>query len=267
VLSALSRRTSFQAGYNFPPLLCSTTEGAQNQVPKGIRYPGLPRFYSAQSPVGRYVLTAAIQHSLWKAVAESAFVPYGLQNCQEVAHAANTLYQKSRSHEAIWRVMTANAILENREALEILANRLRSIADRLLMSWEIFQEESQREEFRNRLSRLLYDHSKTWLSLLRLRNRMSVSLRWDGRSFEADSGEDLLKIPGKFTENDATDPILYLSPAFLEGDLDKKMKHPNLVQKGKVMFRNSPALLTALKEEQEINSPKLSKKKLRGPAD
>jgi hypothetical protein len=40
----------------------------------------------------------------------------------------------------------------------------------------------------------LYNHSKTWLSLLRLHKRIFISLRWDGRFFKTDSGEDSFQV-------------------------------------------------------------------------
>lgn len=233
---------------------------SQHPIPKGLHHPGLPRYYSTQSAAGRYVLTAAIQHSAWMAITEDVFTTYGLQDYQGILRVANALYRKNRSREAVWRVLTTNTILDDRELQETLRSQLNAVAHRLMKSWELFQEEQQRDEFRTRLSELLYDNSTAWLSLLKLRKRISVSFQWDERLFETGPSEDAVKIPGNFVQHNGVTPILFLSPAFLEDNIDGRTNLPTLVRKGNVLLKNCPFLLAALKEEQEISSPRLANK-------
>lgn len=188
------------------------------------------------------------------------FESYGLQDSHGILRVAHALHRKDRSTEAVWRVLTTNAILDDQELLEVLRNQLNAVADNLVVSWELFQDESERDEFRTRLAALLYDHSTTWLSLLKLQKRISVSLQWDERLFETDSGEDVVQIPGDFVQHGAVPPILFMSPAFVEDNSDDRTSPSTLIQKGKVLLKTSPLLLTALKEEQDISSPRLAQK-------
>ena len=230
----------------------------QRPIPKDLQHQGLPRRYSTQSAAGRYVLTAAIQHSLWMAMAEVVFESYGMQIGQGMVRVADALYRKDPAKEAVWRLLAINTILEDGELLKILRSHLNAVADRLLESWELFQEGQQRDEFRTGLSALLYDCSTAWLTLLKLRKRLFVSLQWNERRFETDSGEDAAHVPGDFAQQGAINPILFLCPAFLENNTDDISGLPKLIQKGKVLLKNSPHLLTALKEEQEISSPRVA---------
>ena len=162
----------------------------------------------------------------------------------------------------MWRLLTTNAILENRELLASLQNHLNVITHHLVKSWELFQDEQQADEFQTRLSELFYDHSTTWLSLLKLRKRISLSFRWDERQFETDSGEDSVQVPGDFVQPEPVAPILFLCPAFLQSGTDVRTNLPIVLQKGKALLENSLLLRAALKEEQEVNSPKLPNKTL-----
>lgn len=204
------------------------------------------------------MLTAAIQHSAWTAIAKDVFASYGLQDCQGIFRVADTLHRKNQSGGAVWRVPTTNTVLDDPELRESLKSQLNGIARRLVESWELFQDEQQGDEFRKRLSEWFYDHAMAWLSLLKLQKRVSLKLQWDERLFETDVGKDFVQVPGDFVRHDPVAPILFLSPAFLEDSTDGRTNLPTVLQKGRVLMDNSPLLRIALKEEQEVSSPKLA---------
>ncbi|MCJ1477245.1 hypothetical protein MMC13_005916 [Lambiella insularis] len=197
----LSEITRLQSGLHEFCALCVESDSVfpgWRPIPKDLQHQGLPRRYSTQSAAGRYVLTAAIQHSLWMAMAEVVFESYGMQIGQGMVRVADALYRKDPAKEAVWRLLAIDTILEDGELLKILRSHLNAVADRLLESWELFQEGQQRDEFRTGLSALLYDCSTAWLTLLKLRKRLFVSLQWNERRFETDSGEDAAHVPGDF---------------------------------------------------------------------
>ena len=108
-------------------------------------------------------------------MAEDVFASYGLQNCQGLFRVADALHRKNQSREAVWRVLTTNAVLGDRELLGSFRNHLNDMTHRLVKSWELFHDEQQADAFQTRLSELFYDHSMAWLSLLKLRKRISLS--------------------------------------------------------------------------------------------
>lgn len=206
------------------------------------------------------MLIAAIQHSLWKVIVDDAFGAHGLPHCPEVDDVANALYQKSQPDEAVWRILTVNAILDRPSLLERTRRHLETAASQLLASWEIFEEELQKTDFRTKLLALLVDHSRTWLSLLKQRELISVSLQWGVHAFVTDTGEDAPNVPGNFTPSDGINSLLVLSPAFFQDPPDGS-RQPRLLVKGKALLENSPLIITALKEEQVARSPRMSRNK------
>jgi hypothetical protein len=208
---------------------------------------------------------AAIQHSAWTALADNILASYGLQDCKGLFRVADALHQKSKSKEAVWRVLAADTVLEDKRLQDSLRDRLGAITRGLVESWDLFQDEKQGEEFRRRLTELFYQHTTTWLSLLKLQKRVSWSLRWDERLFQIDTGEDSVKVPGGFVQHQAVTPILFMSPAFLEDSTDGKTSLPTVLRQGTVMMSTSPLLQAALKEEQEASSPRLTNRSLVSP--
>jgi hypothetical protein len=185
----------------------------------------------------------------------------GLNVCQEIGPVSKALYRSNPSHEAVWRLMTVNVILGDRDMLEASENRLGEVADNILAYWKIFHTESLRKEFRDKLTHFLFSVFKTWLELMKMRNKLSVSMDGNGRLFDSDSEKESIAVPvpGDFSQSSSR-PVLCLFPAFLEDTFKDRTKQQSISRKGKMMYQNSPILLRALKEEQEMGSSRLRNK-------
>lgn len=232
----------------------------QNQYPDEIQRKGLPRGYSISSEAGPQVAIAAFQYSVCAAMVNNICNSLGLSVCQEIGRVSNALYRSNPTHEAVWRLMTVNAILGDRDMLKASEKRLGEVADDVLAYWKIFHTESVRKEFRDRLTRFLFTVFKTWLDLMKMRNKISVRMDGNGRFFDSDSEKESIDVPGDFSQP-TFGPVLCLFPAFLEDTFKDRTKQQSISRKGKMMYQNSPILLRALKEEQEMGSPRLSNKK------
>src|SRR5271154_761182 len=234
----------------------------QHRFPDAIRDPNLPQAYSSESNAGRYILSAALQSSLCAALEKSIFVPFGPCAGQESSDIANALYRHNQSHEAIWRLMTVNAIVRDQQILSATNAKLKGIADSLLAPWSRFHNKQQGIEVQNMMMQLLVDSANLWLELMRVRNRIQVSVEVDSHYFDSDSEEDSYHVPGDLKLPDSTDHVLCLFPAFFWQANPDAPARPKLLRKGTAMFRDSPPLLVALNEERQVSSsPRISNRK------
>ncbi len=185
------------------------------------------------------------------------FVPYGMYACQDIEDLASSLH---RSHEAIWRLMTVNALRQNVKLTKSSRDRFQSATDVLLRDWDIFQDDGSTDALRNKLTDLLFDAYQTWLKMLCFRNKVHTIYEWNADIFEVDRSDDSVKIPGDFGPSRRIEPVLRLSPAFLEETSSGQSDGLEVLRYGTTLFRASPALQAALSEEQELRSPKLGNK-------
>jgi hypothetical protein len=225
----------------------------QNRFPDAIRFPNSPKAYLSESNAGRYILSAALQSSLCAVLEKSIFVPFGPCAGQESSDIANALYRHNQSHEAIWRLMTVNAIVRDQQIQSSTNTKLKEITDSLLAAWNLHSKQ-QRIEVQNKMMQLLVDSANLWLELLRERNRIQVSVEVDSHYFDSDSEEDSYSVPGDLKLPDSTDHVLCLFPAFIWQANPDTPARPTLLRKGTAMFRDSPPLLMALNEEREVSS-------------
>jgi hypothetical protein len=184
--------------------------------------------------------------------------PYANRGFWDVSEA---LFRNNQSHEAIWRLMTANTILGDQQMLDDYKANLREVAKSLLSSWKPFPGDSQMEETLNRLTRLLIDSATVSLELQKVRKRIRVSVDVVSQFFDSDSEEDAYNVPGGFDLPDSTTAVLCLFPAFFWAASPAATSQPTLLRKGKAMFRDSPPLLLALRDEQAMRSPNMSSKR------
>jgi hypothetical protein len=233
----------------------------QNQLPEEFHQDGLPRVYSMDSAAGRNILCNAIQHSVCTTMVEDIFTFLGLSSNQEIGHISKALYQMNRSHQAIWRLTTAKAILGDQQILNGYQAKFRNTADNLLTYWKLFQSEDVRDTFLDMLSTILFDAFQTWCHLMKFRDRIYIIIDGASRCFDPDSGERVDEMPGDFGACDPTKSF-YLFPALMMEALEDRSQQPRLLRKGTMMYSTSPSLLSALKEEQQVNSPRLSNKKV-----
>jgi hypothetical protein len=187
--------------------------------------------------------------------------PYGNGGFWDVSEA---LFRKNESHEAIWRSMTANAILADRQMLDKYQNHLAKVASSLLESWKPFPGESQEKETLQRLTRLLIGSAKACLEMQRIRQRIHTSIDVVNEYFDSDSEEDSHSVPGGFELPDSTAPVLCLFPAFFWTASSATSSPPRLLRKGVAMYCDSPPLLAALNDVQEMRSPTMSTRKRMG---
>ena len=237
------------------------TYAKQNQLPEEFQQKGLPRFYSMDSAAGRNILCNAIQHSVCTTMVENIFTFLGLSSNQDLGHISKALYQTNRSHQAIWRLMTAKAILGDQQTWNGYQEKFRNTADNLLTYWKLFQSEDIRDTFLNMLSTILFDAFQTWCCLMKFRDRIYIIINGASRCFEPDSGERVDEMPGDFGACDPTRSFC-LFPALMMEALEDRSQQPRLLRKGTMMYSTSPSLLSALKEEQQLSSPRLSNKKV-----
>lgn len=230
-------------------------------MPDGIRYDHLPRFYSPDSDAGRYVFIAAIQHSICEAMKQNFLPPLGPYADRKFWAVSEALFRSNESHEAIWRLMTVNAILSNQQMVDEYKARLREVATSLLSSWKPFPGDNQKKETLDRLTGLLTDSATVSLELQKIRKRIHVSTNVVSEYFDSDSEEDSHKVPGGFELPDSTAPVLCLFPAFFGTASPAADSQPTLIRKGTAMFRDSPPLLAALNGEREARSPRISSKR------
>jgi hypothetical protein len=230
-------------------------------VPDGIRYDHLPRYYSPDSGAGCYVFAAAIQHSICEAMTQNFLPPLGPYADRKLWAVSEALFRSNESHEAIWRLMTVNAILGDQRMVDEYKARLREVATSLLSSWKPFPGDNQKKETLDRLTELLTDCATVSLELQKIRKRIHVSTNVVSEYFDSDSEEDLYKVPGGFELPDSTAPVLCLFPAFFGTASPAADSQPTLIRKGTAMFRDSPPLLVALSDEREVRSPRMSSKR------
>jgi hypothetical protein len=233
----------------------------QNQFPDGIRYNHLPQLYSSDSPSGRYVVMAAIQHSICTAMKQNFVPPFGPCADRGFWEVSEVLFRNNQSHEAIWRLMTINTILGDQQMIDKYKASLHEVAKSLLSSWKPFLGDSQKKETLDRLTLLLINSATIFLELQKVRKRIHVSIDVVSQYFDSDSEDDSHNVPGGFELPDTTAPVLCLFPAFFWTTSPAATSHPNLLRKGRAMFRDSPPLLAALNDEQEVRSPKMSNKR------
>jgi hypothetical protein len=160
--------------------------------------------------------------------------------------------------------MTVTTLLTDQQMFGEYEKRLQEVASSLLSSWNLFPGEGQEKEALKRLTRLLVDSAKTSLELQRIRQRIHVSIDVVSEYFDSDSEEDSHNVPGGFELPDSTAPVLCLFPAFFWTTSPATTSSPSLLRKGTAMFRDSPPLLVALNDEQEVRSPTTSNRKRLG---
>lgn len=192
---------------------------------------------------------------------QSFFPPFGTYSDGGIWDVSDALFQNNQSHEAVWRLMTANTILSNPRIAEKYEAKLRKVANSLVSSWSPFPGDEQKKETLDRLTRLLIDSAMKSLELLKLRSRIHVSFDATTQHFESDSEEDLHNVPGGFQLPDSTAAVLCLFPAFFWDASPAGALQPALLRKGTAMFRDSPPLLAALNEVQEVRSPTMGSKR------
>jgi hypothetical protein len=163
-------------------------------VPDGIRYDHLPRYYSPDSGAGCYVFAAAIQHSICEAMTQNFLPPLGPYADRKLWAVSEALFRSNESHEAIWRLMTVNAILGDQRMVDEYKARLREVATSLLSSWKPFPGDNQKKETLDRLTELLTDCATVSLELQKIRKRIHVSTDVVSEYFDSDSEEDLYKV-------------------------------------------------------------------------
>ena len=186
------------------------------------------------------------------------FGPYGDQRLWDVSE---VLFRNNSSHEAIWRLLTVNTILGDRQMFGECKNTLSKIATSLLSSWKPFPGDSQKKEILEKLTQFLVDSATVSLELQKIRKRIHVSIDVVSDYFDSDSEEDSHKVPGDFELPDSTAPVLCLFPAFFWAASPAANSQPALLRKGTAMFRDSPPLLAALSDERAVKSPRMSNKK------
>jgi hypothetical protein len=186
------------------------------------------------------------------------FGPYADRGFWDVSEA---LFRNNQSHEAIWRLMTVNTILGDQQMVDKYRATLRELAKSLLSSWKPFPGDSQEKETLDRLTQLLIDSAAISLKLQRVRTRIHVSVDVVSQYFDSDSEEDAYNVPGSFDLPDSTVAVLCLFPAFFWTASPAAISQPNLLRKGTAMFRDSPPLLVALKDEQVVKSPNMGSKR------
>jgi len=233
----------------------------QNHFPAGIRYRYLPRSYSSQSASGRYVFLAAIQNSICTVMTENfrpPIRPYAGQGFWAISEA---LLRSNESHEAIWRLMTVNAILNDQRTVDGYKANLREVAKTLRSSWNPFPGDNQKGETLERLSRLLIDSAMIFLDLQKDSKRIHVGTEVVSQYFESDSEEDLHTVPGGFELPDSTAAVLCPFRAFFWTTSSGATLQNKLLRKGTAMFRDLPPLLAAFNEAQEARSPSMSNRR------
>lgn len=184
--------------------------------------------------------------------------PYTDQGFWDVSEA---LFRINHSHEAIWRLMTVNTILRDKEMTSRYKTNLRETAKSLLSSWKPFPGDGRKQETLERLAQLLIDSATTFLDLMKVRKRIQVSVDVVNQYFDSDSEEESHTVPGGFELPDSTATVLCLFPAFFWNGSPAAASQLSLLRKGKAMFRDSPSLLTALNDEQEVRSPNIGSKR------
>ena len=230
-------------------------------MPDGIQYDHLPKLYHPGLDAGRYVFIAAIQHSICKAMQQNFLPPLGPYADRKFWAVSEALFRSNESHEAIWRLMTVNAILGDQQMVDEYKGRLRDVAKSLLSSWKPFPGDNQKEETLDRLTGLLTDSATVSLELQRIRRRIHVSTDVVSEYFDSDSEEDSHKVPGGFELPDSTAPVLCLFPAFFGTASPAVDSQPTLIRKGTAMFRDSPPLLAALNDEREVRPSRMNNKR------
>lgn len=204
-------------------------------------------------------MCSAIEHSLCVAMVENIFVSFSLNACQELDYISKALYRSNPSHEAIWRLMAANAILGDRQMLAFSQQNSRKVADRLLTKWKLFRSNDAMDKFVNMLSKLLFDAFEIWVGFMKYQDKIQVSIDGESRYFEPDSGERTIEVPGNFAAPKPKPPLC-LFPALLEVTFGDRKQQRQGLRKGTMMYSNSPSLLLALKEEEQMDSPRLTNK-------
>lgn len=238
-------------------MIISDANRAQNRFPVKLQRAGLPRYFSKDSPAGRSLVACAIQDSLCGAMVANIFNSESIFTGPGIGSVMKVLHSKSRSQEAIWRLMMANTILGDKSLLDTSKSRSTEIANNLLGSWDLFDDDGVRDEFLGDLIDLLFNCSQMWLDLMRVQGKIYVSFNSAEKTCDSDSPEISPDVPGGFNTSETVSPLLRLFPPFFE-DSPEKFEQPMLRRRGTVMWENSPILRKALEEEPLMQSPKLS---------
>ena len=209
--------------------------------------------YSSESEAGRHVLIAAIQHSICVVLNAHIFLPFRAYVSHETRPIAESICRRNSSLEAIWRVITVNALTENPSLLKPSTIAFQRLAHNLVVSWQPLVGEQERDHLCKLATELFMQINATWLDLMKFEDRIYAEDEVSAAYFDSDSEEESYSPPGGFALPDSTSPVLCLFPAFFKS-IKSNPSRPALLQKGTAMFRDSPPLLVALSEAEEVSS-------------
>lgn len=217
-------------------------DSPQHELPAKLRSAHWPKVYSLELESSRTFVSSILRYSICKTIMEHVLIPVPFCTCATVRDVTNVLHQSDRSHEAIWRLMTASSMIKTGDVVDSAEARSRDIAEEMIESWKLHLQPELRSEMQAGLVGFLMACLMDWLQLMRLGDRVIVIASGNSELFDFEGAVEVdraVKVPGEFSTSVPSLSSLCIFPAFLQISGTSGGAKQHIIRKGTMLHSNS----------------------------